>query len=232
MGWASWRTHLDREQRDGGRPLLDLPLGDSGTKARDPKVLPPLPTVTTDPALWPLWPLCGCPPPLLGLQTHRGDERSRSDYTVIGLRGRFKRLKKTQTETCDNLDLNQARSMNHWEIRVLKSQKKVKERPLCMHTLQAGQANGEESRFRWYLTVFDPLLGGIIKSGLVKPMLLLVPPKLWCRLEALEDGELMSPRSPEVTELLPVRQGEMSLSNTWQSTTGSSLSWNTRTRST
>lgn len=36
---ASERTHLDREERDGGRPLLALPLGVSGTKARDPSVL-------------------------------------------------------------------------------------------------------------------------------------------------------------------------------------------------
>lgn len=37
-GRASARTHLDREERDGGRPLLALPLGVSGTKARDPRV--------------------------------------------------------------------------------------------------------------------------------------------------------------------------------------------------
>lgn len=70
-----------------------------------------------------------------------------------------------------------------------------------------------------------PRLGGMMKSGLVRPMLLLVPPELCCTLEALDDRELMSPRSPEVRELLPVRHGEMSLSNTWQSTTGSSLYW-------
>lgn len=35
---ASERTHLDREERDGGRPLLALPLGFTGTKARDPRV--------------------------------------------------------------------------------------------------------------------------------------------------------------------------------------------------
>lgn len=70
-----------------------------------------------------------------------------------------------------------------------------------------------------------PRLGGMMKSDLIKPTLLLVPPELCCRLEALDDSELMSPRSPEVSELLPVRHGEMSLSNTWQSTTGSSLSW-------
>lgn len=70
-----------------------------------------------------------------------------------------------------------------------------------------------------------PRLGGMMKSGLMRPVLLLVPPELCCRLEVLDDRELMSPRSPEVTELLPVRHGEMSLSNTWQSTTGSSLSW-------
>ena len=57
-----------------------------------------------------------------------------------------------------------------------------------------------------------PLLGGIMNSGLVR--LLLVPPELWCRLEALDDRELMSPRSPDVTELLPVRHGEMSPSKT------------------
>lgn len=66
----------------------------------------------------------------------------------------------------------------------------------------------------------------MMKSGLMRPTLLLVvPPELCCRLEALDDRELMSARSPEVTELLPVRHGEMSLSSTWQSTTGSSLSW-------
>lgn len=70
-----------------------------------------------------------------------------------------------------------------------------------------------------------PRPGGTMKSGLLRPALLLVPPELCCRLEALDDKELMSPRSPEVMELLPVRHGEMSLSNTWQSTTGSSLSW-------
>lgn len=70
-----------------------------------------------------------------------------------------------------------------------------------------------------------PRLGGMMKSGLVRLMLLLVPPELCCRLKALDDRELMSARSPDVTELLPVRHGEMSLSNTWQSTTGSSLSW-------
>lgn len=68
-----------------------------------------------------------------------------------------------------------------------------------------------------------PRLGGMMKSGLVSAMLLLVPPELCCRLEALDDRELMSARSPEVMEL-PVRHGEMSLSNTWQSTSGSSLS--------
>lgn len=62
----------------------------------------------------------------------------------------------------------------------------------------------------------------MMRSGRVKPPL--VPPELCCRLEALDDRELMSPRSPEVMEL-PVRHGEMSLSNTWQSTTGSSFSW-------
>lgn len=49
------------------------------------------------------------------------------------------------------------------------------------------------------------------------------PPELCCRLEALEDRELTSPRSPEVSELA-VRHGEMSPSNTRQSTTGSSHS--------
>lgn len=48
---ASERTHLDSEERDGGRPLLALPLGFSGAKARDPRVPWPLPIVTTDPAL-------------------------------------------------------------------------------------------------------------------------------------------------------------------------------------
>lgn len=72
-----------------------------------------------------------------------------------------------------------------------------------------------------------PRLGGMAKSGLLEAPLL-VPPELCCRLEALDDKELMSARSPEVTELFPVRQGEMSLSSTWQSTTGSSLSWKQR----
>lgn len=53
-----------------------------------------------------------------------------------------------------------------------------------------------------------------MKSGLVRPVLLLVPPELCCRLEALDDSELMSARSPDVTELLPVRHGDTSLSNT------------------
>lgn len=75
-----------------------------------------------------------------------------------------------------------------------------------------------------YLMDLAPLLGGMTKSGLGGPVLLLVPPELCCRLEALEDRELMSARSPKVTELLPVRHGETS-SKTWQSTTGSSLSW-------
>ncbi len=80
-------------------------------------------------------------------------------------------------------------------------------------------------RRRSYLVDLAPRLGGMMKSGLLRPMLLLpVPPELCCRLDALDDRELMSARSPEVMELLPVRHGEMSLSNTWQSTTGSSLS--------
>lgn len=73
-----------------------------------------------------------------------------------------------------------------------------------------------------------PLLAGMMKSGLMRPVLLLAPPELCCRLDALDERELMSPRSPEVIELLPVRHGEMSLSKTWQSTTGSSLSWKRR----
>lgn len=36
---ASVRTHLDMEERDGGRPLLARPLGLSGTRARGPVVL-------------------------------------------------------------------------------------------------------------------------------------------------------------------------------------------------
>lgn len=60
-----------------------------------------------------------------------------------------------------------------------------------------------------------PRPGGKMNSGRIRPVLLLVPPELCCRLEALDDRELMSPRSPEVTELLPVRDGEMLLSNTW-----------------
>lgn len=53
-----------------------------------------------------------------------------------------------------------------------------------------------------------------MKSGLVRPVLLLVPPELCCRLDAFDESELMSPRSPDVTELLPVRHGDVSLSNT------------------
>lgn len=41
---------------------------------------------------------------------------------------------------------------------------------------------------------------------------------------ALDESELTSARSPEVMEL-PVREGEMSLSMTQRSTTGSSVSW-------
>lgn len=59
-----------------------------------------------------------------------------------------------------------------------------------------------------------PRLDGLMKSGLVMPVLLLVPPELCCRLEVFDDSELMSPRSPDVTELLPVRHGDMSLSST------------------
>lgn len=51
-----------------------------------------------------------------------------------------------------------------------------------------------------YLMDLAPLLGGIMKSGLGGAVLLL---------EALEDRELMSARSPKVTEL-PVRHGETS----------------------
>lgn len=61
VGWgggggrrASERTHLDRKERDGGRPLLALPLGLSGTRARDPRVPWPLSIGTTGPALLPL----------------------------------------------------------------------------------------------------------------------------------------------------------------------------------
>lgn len=68
--------------------------------------------------------------------------------------------------------------------------------------------------WRWYLKDLAPRLDGTINCGLVKPVLLLVPPELCCRLEALEERELTSPRSPEVTELLPVRHGEMSPSKT------------------
>lgn len=50
-GQASERTHLDMGERDGGRPLLALPLGLSGTKARDPGVPKPLSIANTDPAL-------------------------------------------------------------------------------------------------------------------------------------------------------------------------------------
>ena len=88
----------------------------------------------------------------------------------------------------------------------------------------------QRTKARWrefdgqYLKDVAPRLGGMRKSGLVNP-LLLVPPELCCMLEALDDRELMSPRSPEVMELPPVRHGEISPSNTWQSTTGSSLSW-------
>lgn len=51
---ASEKTHLDRKERDGGRPLLALPLGLSGTKARDPRAPWPLSIGTTAPALLPL----------------------------------------------------------------------------------------------------------------------------------------------------------------------------------
>ena len=67
-----------------------------------------------------------------------------------------------------------------------------------------------------YLEARPPLLGGMAKV----PPLPVVPP------ESLEDRELTSPRSPDVMELA-VRQGERSLSSTWQSTTGSSFSWHT-----
>lgn len=69
-------------------------------------------------------------------------------------------------------------------------------------------------RQRRYLLDLAPRLEGLRKSGLARPALLLVPPELCCRLEAFDDRELMSPRSPDVTELLPVRHGDTSLSNT------------------
>ncbi len=50
--------------------------------------------------------------------------------------------------------------------------------------------------------------------------MLLVPLELWCD-AAFEESELTSARSPEVMEL-PVRDGEMSLSMTQRSITGSS----------
>lgn len=65
-----------------------------------------------------------------------------------------------------------------------------------------------------YLVDLPPLLGGRMKSALMKPLLLLVPPELCCTLDAFDDSELMSARSPEVSELLPVRHGDTSLSNT------------------
>lgn len=73
-----------------------------------------------------------------------------------------------------------------------------------------------------HLPVFAPRLGGMTKSvillGAGPP--LLVPLELkWDR--ALEESELTSARSPEVMEL-PVRDGEISLSMTQRSTTGSS----------
>lgn len=81
-----------------------------------------------------------------------------------------------------------------------------------------GRREGRKERAREdrprYLLDLAPRLDGLRKSGLVRPVLLLVPPELCCRLDAFEDSELMSPRSPEVTELLPVRQGDTSLSNT------------------
>lgn len=76
-----------------------------------------------------------------------------------------------------------------------------------------------------------PLPGGMANCGLLEA-LLPVPPELCCKLEALDDKELTSARSPKVTELFPVRQGETSLSSTWQSNTGSSLSWKQRTNAT
>lgn len=63
---------------------------------------------------------------------------------------------------------------------------------------------------------------GMRKSGILmgpKPPLL-IPLELWCD-GAFEESELTSARSPDVMEL-PVRDGEMSLSMTQRSTTGSS----------
>lgn len=51
---VSGKTHLDMEERDGGRPLLALPLGVTGRKDRDPEVLKLLPGEATDPTLLPL----------------------------------------------------------------------------------------------------------------------------------------------------------------------------------
>lgn len=77
---------------------------------------------------------------------------------------------------------------------------------------QEGGASGWKQRR--YLLDLAPRTDGLRKSGLGGPVLLLVPPELCCRLEALDDRELMSARSPDVTELLPVRHGDTSLSST------------------
>ena len=84
----------------------------------------------------------------------------------------------------------------------------------CKHTGPGGCVRSWGLCSEWYLEARPPLVGGMAKV----PLLPVVPP------ESLEDRELTSPRSPDVMEVA-VRQGEMSMSNTWQSTTGSSLSW-------
>lgn len=54
---------------------------------------------------------------------------------------------------------------------------------------------------------------------------LLPPLDVRCRLEALDEKELTSPRSPEVSDEPPaVLEEDMSVSHSWHSTTGSSVS--------
>lgn len=79
-----------------------------------------------------------------------------------------------------------------------------------------------ENSIRAHLPDLPPRLEGIMKSGILpgpRPTLL-VPLELWWE-GALDERELTSARSPEVIEL-PVREGEISLSTTQRSTTGSS----------
>lgn len=45
------RTHLDRQEREGGRPLRALPLGLRGVEAWEPGVLEPLPAKASEATL-------------------------------------------------------------------------------------------------------------------------------------------------------------------------------------